>query len=262
MENNQKLLAVSIKNEALSLGCVTENEVLFRLSLSVDHTRTADEYALLIRDMIAFRGYAKDDFSHAMLCSVVPQLTETVKTALEQFLEKRVFLLTGGTKTGLSILTDYPTELGSDLVASAVGAKSVYAPPFLLVDFGTATTICAVDKNGAFIGCAIAPGISLSGKALSDAAALLPDVAHRAPTRAIGKNTEESLRSGSIFGAAAMIDGMLSRMEAEMGEENITVIASGKIADAVIPHCLHRCLRNDDLLLRGLYEIDQKNKRK
>lgn len=261
-EREKMMLAVSIGNTAIAVGGVTARGVGVRFTVSAKEDRTADEYALLFRDLLALRGASPDDFSHAMLASVCPALTETVKDALVLLLGKRVFRLTSGCKTGLSILTENPAELGADLVASAAGASALYAPPFLLIDLGTATTLCAVDRNGAFIGCAIAPGISLAGKALSDTAALLPDVDVRPPLHAIGKSTVESMRSGAIYGAAAMIDGMVTRMEKEMGEDDITVILSGASADAILPHMCRSAVRNDDLIFRGLYEIDRRNRRK
>jgi type III pantothenate kinase len=256
------LLAISVENAAISLGAVRDGEVKSVLSVSADRSRTADEYAVLFRDVLAFHGLAPKDFSHAMICSVAPALTETVRSAAELYLGARAFLLSSGTRTGLSIATDNPSELGGDLVASAVGALARYAPPCLLVSFGTATVISAIDKRGAFIGCAIAPGVSLSGDALAESAALLHGISHKAPAHAIGKNTEDSLRSGSVLGAASMVDGMLSRMEAEMGEGALTVIASGKLADAVVPHMLHSVTRDDTLLFLGLEAIDRKNRRK
>ncbi len=256
------LLAVSITADAVSVGCVDETGVKAAFSLSADQARSADEYALLLRDLLAFHGYGKGDFSHAMLASVEPSLTETVKDALRLCLGIRVFTLGAGIKTGLLIQTDRPAELGADLVAAAAGALSVAKPPLLLVSFGTATVLSAIDRQGAFLGCAIAPGLSVAGHALANAAALLPSVASKAPASAIGKNTADSLASGTFLGTAAMVDGMLTRMEAEMGEENVTVLAMGKAAPSVMAHTLHPHTCRDDLVFLGLYEIDKKNRRK
>ena len=256
------LLAVSITAEAVRLGCVEETGVRASLALSADKNRSADEYALLVRDLLALRGFSPEDFSHAMLSSVEPSLTDRVRDALSLYLGQRVFLLGAGSKTGLPILTDQPAELGSDLVAAAVGALSLYPPPLFIVSFGTATVLSAIDKNGAFVGCAIAPGVSVGSDALASHAALLHTVTAKAPTAAIGKNTEDSLRSGAVLGAAAMVDGLLSRMEAELGEENVTVLAEGQLADSIMPHTLRPFERRDDLVFLGLYKIDQKSKRR
>ncbi len=256
------LLAVSVTADAVAVGCVDDTGVKTSLSLSADIARSADEYALLFRDLLAFHGYGRGDFSHAMLASVEPSLTEKIKEALNLCFGIRVFVLGAGTKTGLSIRTDHPAELGADLVAAAVGALSLYPPPLLLVAFGTATVLSAIDKNGVFLGCAIAPGLTVAGHALADAAALLPTVTEKCPTAAIGKNTTDSLASGTFLGAAAMVDGMLARMEAEMGEDSVTVLAMGKEADAVMSHALHPCIRRDDLIFVGLYEVDKKNRKK
>ncbi len=256
------LLAVSLTPKALALGCVDGTGVRASLSLCADKERSADEYALLLRDLLAFHGYTGEDFSHAMLSSVEPSLTDTVKEALTRLLGKRVFLLGAGARTGLPILTDNPSELGSDLVAAAVGALSLYPPPLFLVSFGTATVISAIDKSGAFVGCAIAPGVAVASSALAGEAALLHTVTAKAPAAAIGKNTEDSLKSGTVLGTAAMIDGLLSRMEAELGEEGVTVLAQGKLADAVMPSTLRPYERRDDLVFLGLYQIDQKSKKR
>lgn len=260
--SEKMLLAVSITSRAVEIGCVNGEGVCATLSLSADKGRSADEYALLLRDLLAFHGYEVSDFSHAMLSSVEPSLTDTVREALSLTLGARVFTLGAGSKTGLSIRTDDPAELGSDLVAAAVGALSLYPPPLFLVSFGTATVLSAIDRNGAFIGCAIAPGLSVASSALADEAALLHAVTAKAPAAAIGKNTEDSLRSGAVLGAAAMIDGLLSRMEAEMGEEGVPVIASGKLSDAIMPHTLRPFEQRDDLVFLGLYEIDKKSKKR
>lgn len=252
------LLAYNIGNDEITLGFADNGRLTGTASVSNDTSRTSDEYACIFKGLLDFRGLAPSDFEGAIGSSVVPTMTETVRSALEKLLGFRGHILGVGTKTGLNILTDDPTQLGGDLVAAAVGALKKYAPPLILIDLGTAATFSVLDKNGAFMGCVIAPGVTLSAEALSNGTSLLPHFARTAPKRCIGTNTMESMQSGCIFGSVAMLDGMISRIENELGE-HAAVIASGKDAAAVIPLCEHDIVCDDTLLLLGLCEIYRKN---
>lgn len=252
------LLTYSIGNDDISIGFIEDGSLCGTASVSTDTRRTADEYAFIFKSLFNFRGISIESIEGAIGASVVPQLTETVRDAFEKLLSIRPHILGAGTKTGLNILTDDPTQLGADLVASAVGALAKYTPPLILIDFGTATTFSVIDKNGAFVGCAIAPGVSMSEKALTNGASLLPSFANAIPKKCVGTNTMESMQSGCIIGSAAMIDGMIGRIEAETGESAMTV-ASGGTADIILPLCERHIHRDDTLLLMGLFEIYKKN---
>ncbi len=255
------LLTYNIGNDNISLGFVKDGELVGTASVSSDIKRTADEYAILLSGILNSRGLDVSKFDAAICSSVVPSLTETVRDAVEMLLGIRPHVIGAGTKTGLRILTDDPSQLGADLVASAVGALTKYKPPMILVNFGTATTFSVLDTEGAFIGCAIAPGIELSSQALSRVASLLPNISQSVPKKCIGTNTMESMQSGCIFGNAAMVDGMISRIESELGSA-ANVIVSGKDAERIILLCEHEMLRDDTMLLCGLAEIYGKNLRK
>ncbi|MBQ2766074.1 MAG: type III pantothenate kinase [Clostridia bacterium] len=255
------LLTYNIANDEITLGLVADGELVDTVRISTDTKRTADEYACIFKGLFDFRGISSEQIDGAIGSSVVPTLTETVRSALETVLGIRPHLLGAGIKTGLNILTDDPSQLGGDLVSSAVGALEKYTPPLILVNFGTATTFSALDKNGAFVGCAIAPGLTLSAQALSEGTSLLPQFAKTAPKKCIGTNTSESLQSGCFYGNAAMIDGMVERIEAELGEST-SVVASGKDADTVTALCKHDIIRDDTLILLGLAKIYDKNSRK
>lgn len=255
------LLVFNVGNRVISLGFVKNGEVTARASLSSDKARTADEYALSLHSLLALHRLHKEDFEGAIGSSVVPSLTETVCDAISLVFSLRPHLLGGGIRTGLSIRTEFPAELGSDLVAAAVGALTRFAPPLLLVDFGTAITLSAVSAEKEFLGCAILPGLSLSSASLSEATALLPDVRLKAPLHAIGKTTTESLQSGRVFGTAAMVDGMVARMAKEMGVAP-TVVLTGHSAQTVMPHLSTQAVYAEDLLFLGLEAIYQKNERK
>ena len=255
------LLTFNIGNREIRLGFIKECELFSNASLSSDVSKTADEYACALLDIMSFRKLSPSDFDGAIGSSVNPTLTDTVVRAFSTLLGIRVHLLGSGTKTGLNILTDDPSQLGGDLVAAAVGALAKYKAPMILIDFGVATTFSVIDKNGAFIGCSIAPGVSLSSEALSASAGLLPHIAQIVPKKCIGTNTMESMQSGCIYGSVAMVDGMIERIEHELGE-SASIIASGKDASVVIPLCKRDIVCDDTLLMHGLSAIYKKNMRK
>lgn len=156
-----------------------------------------------------------------------------------------------GLKTGLNIKVENPSQTGADLVVGAVAALREHKPPMIVIDMGTATTMIVIDETGAFIGGAISPGVKISMDALTDRTALLPGLQLDQPRKAIGRNTIDCMRSGIMLGTACMIDGMVERMEAELGRK-ATVVATGGIAKFVLPMCRTRILYDKDLLLRGL----------
>ena len=165
-----------------------------------------------------------------------------------------------GVKTGLNIRMDNPASVGSDLIVAAVAAIQDYEPPLILIDMGTATTITVVDKGNAYIGGVIIPGIRVSAEALSNRAAQLPGIQLDRPGRVIGRNTVESMRSGIMYGAAATMDGMIERIEEELGRPVNHVLATGGIAQFVAPLCRRELKLERDLLLKGLNIIYHKNR--
>lgn len=252
------LLTYNIANDKISLGFVENDTLVSTASVATDAKKTVDEYAAIFHKIFNLRGFGTQIFEGAICSSVVPMLTETIRRAIEMLLNVRVHTLGVGTKTGLRILTDDPTQLGADLVAAAVGALTKYKPPMILVSFGVATTFSVIDSSGAFLGCAIAPGVSLSAEALSEKASLLPHFAASAPKKCIGTNTMESMQSGCIFGGAAMVNGMLNRLESELGE-CANIIAFGDDGAQIIPLCGRSLIHDDTILLTGLAEIYKKN---
>ena len=165
-----------------------------------------------------------------------------------------------GIKTGLNILLDNPALAGGDLIVAAVAALAEYPAPMLIIDMGTATTITAIDEKKNYLGGCICPGVKISAEALSGRTAQLPAISLEAPKKAIGRNTIDSMRSGLMMGAAAMLDGMIDRMEEELGHP-VTVVATGGIARFVIPMCRREIHYDKDLLLKGLLRLYENNKR-
>ena len=163
-----------------------------------------------------------------------------------------------GIKTGLNIRTDNPAQVGSDLISAAVAAVKEYPLPLLIVDMGTATTISVLDRSGSFLGGSISPGVKIAAEALSGGTAQLPGISLEAPAHAIGRNTVDCMQSGTMLGAAAMLDGMIARMERELGEP-VSVVATGGISRYVIPMCEREILYDRDLLLKGLAILYENN---
>ena len=255
------LLAIDIGNSNVVIGCLNEEyETIKQFRMVTDLKKTEDEYASGMRTILEYNGVACDSFEGAIICSVVPPLTEIFRTAVESIIGLRALVVGSGVKTGLNIMIENPTSLGSDIVAVSVGAMVDYPLPVIVLDMGTATTITVVDKGNKYLGGAIVPGVALSINALSSGTSLLQKVPIEAPAKCICTTTTTSMQSGAVFGNAAMIDGMIDRFEQELGCE-VSVVATGGIAAKIIPHCKRKVIYDENLLLRGLGLIYKKNKR-
>ena len=255
------LLAIDIGNSNVVIGCLNkENKVLRQFRMVTDLKKTEDEYAAGIKTILQYSGLDCRGFEGAIICSVVPPLTEIFRTAVEEITGVHALVVGTGIKTGLNIMIENPGSLGSDIVAASVAAMAEYPLPVIVFDMGTATTITVVDKGNRFIGGAIVPGVALSMNALSSGTSLLQKVPIEAPKRCICTTTTESMQSGAVLGTAAMLDGMIDRFEAELGCK-ASYVATGGIAAKILPHCRHEIPCDEELLLRGLAIIYYKNKR-
>ena len=211
-----------------------------------------------MRQSFAFDSIDYHEFEGAILSSVVPQVNRAIRSAVRKLTGLECIIVGAGIKTGVNVKIDDPGTLAGDLITGTVGALSMYKPPIIIVDMGTATTIVAVDKDGAYIGGAIVPGVNLSFEALSQGTSLLPNISIEAPRKCIATNTVDSMKSGAVFGTAAMIDGMIDRMEEELGQ-SATVVATGGLSGGIIPYCKHEIKHEPDLLLKGLAILYHKN---
>ena len=255
------LLAIDIGNTNVVIGCLdSENNVTKLFRMVTDLKKTEDEYAAGMRTILDHNGVDCTGFEGAIVCSVVPPLTEIFRKAAEQLVGRRPVVLGAGVKTGLNIMIENPASLGSDIVAASVAAMQDYPLPVIVVDMGTATTITVVDKGNRFIGGAIAPGVALSMNALSSGTSLLQKVPIEAPKKSINGATTESMQSGAVYGNAAMLDGMIDRFEQELGC-SASVVATGGIAAKIVPYCKREIAYEEDLLLKGLGIIYRKNKK-
>ena len=245
------ILAVDIGNSNLVIGGIQGNEILFEARLRTDATKTSDEYCIDLKMILEVYEVDQQQIEGAIISSVVPQVLNSVKTALKKLALKQILVVGPGLKTGLNIKIENPSQTGADLVVGSVAALREHKPPLIVVDMGTATTMMVLDETGAFIGGSISPGVKISMDALTDRTALLPGLQLDQPKRAIGRNTIDCMRSGIMLGAACMLDGMVERMEEELGQKT-TVVVTGGIAKFVVPMCKTPVVYDKDLLLKGL----------
>lgn len=245
------ILAIDIGNTNIVIGCMDREEVLFTERLSTDPAKTSMEYAILFRVALDMHQIDPVLIAGAIISSVVPQITPVVRTALRKTTGRQAYVLGPGTRTGLNIRIDDPSSVGADLVAGAVGALALFKPPLVVVDMGTATTLSVVDRDGNYIGGTIMPGLRLSLTSLVSRTSMLQGTSLDVPKHVIGSSTAEAMRSGIVLGHAAAIDGLLDRVEEELGEK-VTVVATGGLASKVIPCCRHKITLDNALLLTGL----------
>ncbi len=248
------VLAIDVGNTNVVLGGYEGKRLCFCTRLATDKSMEAAQYALELSGILRLYGVEQAGIEGAILSSVVPQITDHVIGALRLFAGIEPLVLTGALPTGVRVNIDTPSELGADLLAGAIAAKELYPLPVIIIDMGTATKLTAVDADGVVQGVSIMPGLFISLDALISGASQLRGIATSAPARAIGKNTVESMQSGVVFGAAAMIDGMIERFKAELGPVK-TLVATGGAAGVVVPSCGHRITLAPTLILDGLIAV-------
>ena len=260
------LLALDIGNSSISLGLFDLGEKASRptpaltAKLSADTGRTADEYAVIMRGLLADRGYATS-VTAAVVGSVVPQLTHTLTSAIQKLGGDAVIPVThigGGVRTGISLRVDDPASLGADIVACAAAAVRLYGAPVIFLDFGTATVCGAVNERKELVGVSIAPGVKASLEGLRASAAQIPYMELGSPDAALGKNTPAAIRAGLVLGTACMADGMIRRIRRELGLPDGTplpVVATGGLSELVLPSCESHISHEPDLTLLGLYYV-------
>ena len=254
------LLAIDIGNTNLVIGCIKDDVIVFKARIATDRTRTSDQYGVEIKNMMEAFGVSVGDITDCIISSVVPPVFNSVKTGVMKVIGKQPMVVGPGLKTGLNIHVDVPSQVGSDRIVIAVAALAEYKAPLILMDLGTATTIEVVEPENRYMGGVIFPGVRLSLDALTNRAAQLPGISLDRPKQVIGKNTVDCMRSGMMYGTAAMIDGLVDKIEEELGHKS-TMIATGGLAQFILPLCRHNIILEKDLLLKGLNIIYKKNKR-
>ena len=252
------ILAVDIGNSNIVLGGIQGNDIAFEARLRTEPTKTSDEYCIDVKIILDVYGFKQEDVEGAIISSVVPQVLNSIKTAIKKLTGKTALVVGPGLKTGLNIRVENPSQTGADLVVGSVAALREHKPPLIVVDMGTATTMSVLDDSGALIGGCICPGVKISLDALTERTALLPGLQLDQPRKAIGRNTIDCMRSGIMMGNACMLDGMVQRMEEELGQK-ATVVITGGIAKFIAPLCKTPMIYDKDLLLKGLAFLYREN---
>ncbi len=253
------ILAIDIGNTNIVIGCCDDEKIYFIERLSTNYPKTELEYAISFKNVLELYGIDPAQIEGGIISSVVPPITNIVRASAEKVLGKTVKIVGPGVKTGLNILMDNPAQVGSDRIVNAVAAINEYPAPLIIIDMGTATTFCVVDGKKNYIGGMILPGVRISLDALTSRTSQLSRISIEAPKKTIGKNTIDCMKSGIIHGNAACIDGMVRRIEHELGER-ATVLATGGLAKKIVPYCDQKIIVDDELLLKGLRLIYNKNK--
>ena len=254
------LLAIDIGNTNIVIGCIQNDEILFKARIATDRTRTSDQYGVEIKNMLEAFGVRREDISDCIISSVVPPVFNSVRTGVIKVIGRQPLVVGPGLKTGLNIHVDVPSQVGSDRIVIAVAALAEYKAPLILIDMGTATTVEVVEPENVYMGGVIFPGVKVSLDALTSRAAQLPGISLDNPGKVIGKNTVDCMRSGMMYGTAAMLDGLIDRIGEELGHSS-TIIATGGLAQFITPLCRHEILLEKDLLLKGLNLIYKKNRK-
>jgi len=253
------ILAIDIGNTNIVVGCIDSEKTYFIERVSTVRTKTELEYAVDLKTILDIYHIKRTMLEGCIISSVVPQITNIVKLGAEKILKQEVMVLGPGTRTGLNILMDNPATLGADLVADAVAGIKHYPVPLIIIDMGTATTLCVVDEHKNYIGGMILPGVGISLDALTARASQLSGIGIEPPKRVISKNTIECMKSGVLYSSAGAMDGCIERMEEELGMRT-TVVATGGLAKKIIPYCKRDIILDEELLLKGLFVIYEKNR--
>ncbi|MBQ2892830.1 MAG: type III pantothenate kinase [Oscillospiraceae bacterium] len=254
------ILTVDIGNSNIVLGCVEAEKIVMEARLRTDATKTSDEYCIDLSRILDVYRITAEDIEGSIIASVVPQVLNSMQTAIKKLTGKTSLVVGPGLKTGLNIKIENPSQTGADLVVGNVAALREHKPPLIVIDMGTATTMTVLDETGALIGGCICPGVKISLDALTERTALLPGLQLDQPKKAIGRNTIDCMRSGIMMGNACMLDGMVERMEAELGQK-CTVVATGGIAKFIVPLCKTPMIYDKDLIVKGLAALYRDNKR-
>ncbi len=257
------ILAFDIGNTNIVIGGFEKEKTAFLTRVATDLAKTEAEYAVLVKNILDIYRVKRENIEGSIISSVVPPLNNVLIRVMELICGKSPLLVGPGIKTGLNIASGDPRELGADLVVAAVAALQKYPKPQIILDLGTATTFSVLDGKGVFRGVVIYPGVMVSFDALASRTAQLPRISFDEPRQVIGTTSVDSMQSGLIFGNAAMLDGLIDRIEGELGEK-CTVIATGGLSSKIIPHCKREIILDENLLLDGLrilYEKNQKPKK-
>ena len=254
------ILAIDVGNTNIVLGGIENGEEVFSVRIASDRNKTADQYALDIQGILNMYHVAPEEIEGGIISAVVPYLQTVIPQAVKILTGKDIMVVGPGIKTGLDIRTDNPGAVGSDLIVGAVAARAKYKLPIAIIDMGTATTVSVMDEKGTYLGGMIIPGLWVSVNALSSQAAQLPYIDLTGNAKVLGTNTVDCMRSGSLIGCAAMLDGIIDRVEDELGMP-VSAVLTGGVSGLVAPYCKRNFYHEPDILIRGLQILYEKNKK-
>ncbi len=249
------LLAIDIGNTNITLGAYRDDRLLFVSRIYTARHKTQDEFAANLLNIFELYNVNASDFSGVVMSCVVPEIEESIVRAVKMITGCETIRV-GSKHHGSFEIDILPIEaVGADLICAAVAAKEKYPLPCLVADLGTATKIIVIDSEGKFVGCTISPGVKISMDALASSASLLPSVSFTTPEHAIGTNTTECIRSGVVFGTAAMLDGMFKRIKSELKITDASIVATGGYGKGIAACCETAVIYDENLLLDGLVSI-------
>ncbi len=252
------ILVIDVGNTNTVLGIYQGEILIGHWRINSDRHKTADEYGILIKQLLLNDRVNPEGINRVIISSVVPPLVTTLEQVSENYFNIKPHIVGPGTRTGMNIKMDNPREVGADRIVNAVAAYHLYGGPVIIVDFGTATTFCAVNDAGDYLGGAIAPGIGIATEALIARASKLPRIELVKPNKVIGKNTVSGMQSGIIFGFVGQVDGVVSRMKKELSEK-AKVVATGGLASLIGSDSETIEIVNPLLTLQGLLVLDKMN---
>jgi type III pantothenate kinase len=252
------LVAIDCGNTHTVIGLFSDREIIDHWRIATMAERTSDELALMFQQFLSLHGTADAPITGMVIGSGVPRVTAALREMSERYFGFAALVLEAGVRTGMPILYDEPKNVGADRIANAIGAFDLYEGPTIIVDFGTANTVDAVSARGEYLGGAIFPGIEISLDGLFARAAMLRRVELVAPKNVIGKSTIEAIQSGVVYGYTGQVDGLVERFQAELG--NCTVVATGGLAELIIPHSRTIEQYEPWLTLQGLRLVYERNR--
>ncbi len=255
------ILAIEIGNTNIVLGGINGETIQFVARMATDTVKTEDQYSVDMKNILELYGVKLSEITGSVISSVVPPALNTVKAAVSHLMGRAPLVVGPGVKTGLNILIENPSGMGSDLIADAVAGIRQYSLPLIIIDMGTATTISVVDENRNYLGGCVTAGVNISLDALFRRTAQLPGISLEQPKKVVGRSTVECMRSGVLCGHAAMLEGMIVRIEEEL-EQKATVLATGGVAKLILPLCRREIIYDEELELKGLGIIYRKNMEK
>lgn len=253
------ILAIDIGNTNIEVGCIRGDDIIFVERIHTDGTKSELEYAISMKTVLELYGIDRKELDGGIISSVVPPLTNVLRRAAEKVTGREILVVGPGVKTGLDIRIDNPAQLGTGLVVGAVAGIEEYSCPLVIIDMGTATTYTVVNEKKQVMGGMIMPGVGVALDSLISRTSQLPKISLEPPKKFIGSNTVDCMKSGVLYGNAACMDGMISRIEEELGQK-ISAVATGGMAKYIVPYCRTPIQMDDALLLKGLKLIYRRNR--